>query len=49
MLILSEHVRFAGQPVAAVAAISEEIADRALGLIDVDYEELRAVLIRKKP
>ncbi len=43
MLILSEHVRFAGQPVAAVAAISEEIADRALGLIDVDYEELRAV------
>lgn len=43
MLILSDRIRFAGQPVAAVAAISEEIAEQALGLIDVDYEELPAV------
>lgn len=43
MLILSDRVRFAGQPVAAVAAISEEIAEKALGLIDVDYEELPTV------
>ncbi len=43
MLILGDHVRFAGQPVAAVAAISEAIAEAALALIDVDYEELPAV------
>jgi xanthine dehydrogenase YagR molybdenum-binding subunit len=35
-----ETVRFAGQEVAAVAAVSAEIADEALGLIAVDYEEL---------
>lgn len=33
-------VRFAGQEVAAVAAVSAEIADEALGLIAVEYEEL---------
>lgn len=43
MLILSDRIRFAGQPVAAVAAISEEIAEKALELIDVDYEELPSV------
>ncbi len=43
MLILSDTVRFAGQPVAAVAATSPEIAEQALELIDVEYEELPAV------
>jgi xanthine dehydrogenase molybdenum-binding subunit len=43
MLILSDTVRYAGQPVAAVAATSEAIAERALELIDVDYEELPTV------
>jgi xanthine dehydrogenase molybdenum-binding subunit len=43
MLILSDRVRYAGQPVAAVAATSVAIAERALELIDVDYEELPAV------
>jgi xanthine dehydrogenase molybdenum-binding subunit len=43
MLVMSETVRYAGQPVAAVAATSAEIAERALQLIDVDYEELEAV------
>ena len=37
-------VRFAGQKVAAVAADSAEIAEEALGLIDVEYEELEPVL-----
>lgn len=36
-------VRYAGEPVAAVAAISEEIAREAIDLIDVDYEELLGV------
>ena len=36
-------VRFAGQKVAAVAAESQEIAEEALLLIDVEYEELPAV------
>ena len=37
-------VRFAGEEVAAVAAISEEVARDALDLIRVDYEELPAIL-----
>lgn len=37
-------VRFAGEEVAAVAAISDEIARDALDLITVEYEELPALL-----
>jgi xanthine dehydrogenase molybdenum-binding subunit len=36
-------VRWAGDEIAAVAAESEEAAEEALGLIEVDYEELPAV------
>ena len=43
MEVLSDVVRYAGQPVAAVAATSVEIAEQALELIDVEYEELPAV------
>lgn len=35
-----DRVRFVGDPVAAVAAIDEETAERALELIDVEYEPL---------
>jgi len=38
-----EKVRCVGDEVAAVAAVSEEIAEEALKLIEVDYEELPAV------
>lgn len=38
-----ERVRFVGEPVAGVAAISEEIAERALDLIEVTYEPLEPV------
>src|SRR4030095_4716994 len=38
--LASERVRFVGEPVAAVAADSATIADEALNLIDVQYEEL---------
>jgi putative selenate reductase molybdopterin-binding subunit len=41
---LDRKVRFAGDRVAAVAAESIEIAERALELIEVEYEELPAVL-----
>ena len=37
-------VRFAGEEVAAVAAVTEEIARDALDLIRVEYEELPAIL-----
>jgi CO/xanthine dehydrogenase Mo-binding subunit len=37
-------VRFAGEEVAAVAAVSEEVARDALDLIRVEYEELPAIL-----
>jgi xanthine dehydrogenase molybdenum-binding subunit len=40
--ILDNKVRYWGEGVAAVAAVSEEIADEALDLIDVEYEELPA-------
>ncbi len=43
MLLLSDTVRYAGQPVAAVAATSTAIAEEALELIDVEYQELPAV------
>lgn len=36
-------VRYAGEAVAAVAAVSEEIAREAIDLIDVDYEELPGI------
>ena len=43
--ILAEgKVRFAGEEVAVVAAITEEIARDALDLIHVEYEELPAIL-----
>jgi len=35
-----ERVRYVGEPVAAVAADSAEIADEALSLIEVKYEEM---------
>jgi CO/xanthine dehydrogenase Mo-binding subunit len=35
-----DRVRYIGEPVAAVAAISEQIADEALDLIEVEYEPL---------
>jgi 4-hydroxybenzoyl-CoA reductase alpha subunit len=38
-----DHVRFVGDPVAAVAATSEETATAALDLIDVKYELLPAI------
>jgi CO/xanthine dehydrogenase Mo-binding subunit len=40
---LDNMVRYMGDKVAAVAAETEEIAEEALGLIDVDYEVLPAV------
>ena len=36
----ADRARFVGDPVAAVAAISEEIAEQAVELIEVEYEEL---------
>lgn len=42
--ILCKHtVRYIGDPVAAVAAATPEIAEKALELISVEYEELPAV------
>ncbi len=38
-----EKVRYIGEPVCAVAAVTEEIAEMALNYIDVEYEELPAV------
>ncbi|MFI5268019.1 MAG: xanthine dehydrogenase family protein molybdopterin-binding subunit, partial [Chloroflexota bacterium] len=38
-----DKVRFVGDPVAAVAAVDEDAATEALGLIEVEYEELPAV------
>src|SRR5512136_1011301 len=41
--LATDKVRFIGDPVAAVAATTEEIAEKALDLIEVDYEVLPAV------
>jgi len=37
-------VRYIGDVIAAVAAVNEEIAEQAVGLIDCDFEELPAAL-----
>ncbi|WP_135822105.1 xanthine dehydrogenase family protein molybdopterin-binding subunit [Halostella litorea] len=42
--VLREHVRFVGDPVAAVAAEDSETADRAARKVEVEYEELEPVL-----
>jgi CO/xanthine dehydrogenase Mo-binding subunit len=39
-----DKVRFIGEEVAAVAAVTEEIAEEAVNLIEVDYEVLPSVL-----
>jgi len=39
-----EKVRYVGEPIAVVAAINEEIAEEALDLIIVEYQQLPAVL-----
>jgi len=39
-----KKVRYVGEPIAVVAAVSQEIAEDALDLISVEYEELPAVL-----
>ena len=39
-----DKARYVGDPVAAVAAVSEEIAEKALELVEVEYEVLPPVL-----
>lgn len=41
--VFSQTVRFVGDRVAAVAAIDEQTARKAIGLIEVEYEELPAI------
>ncbi|HYA30579.1 MAG TPA: molybdopterin cofactor-binding domain-containing protein, partial [Acidobacteriota bacterium] len=43
-IVAVEKVRHVGDPVAAVAALTLDAAEEALKLIEVDYEELPAVL-----
>ena len=42
-IVAVDKVRYAGDPVAAVAAVDEATAAEALALIDIDYEDLPAV------
>ena len=42
-IVAIDKVRYVGDPVAAVAAVDEATAEEALSLIDVEYEELKAV------
>ncbi|MFC1955447.1 xanthine dehydrogenase family protein molybdopterin-binding subunit [Chloroflexota bacterium] len=46
--LVDEYARYAGDEVAAVAAVDEETAEEALALIEVDYEELTPVLNMEK-
>ncbi len=43
-IVATEKVRHVGDPVAAVAALTVDAAEEALRLIEVEYEELPAVL-----
>ena len=43
-IVALDKVRYAGDPVAAVAAVDESTAEEALALIELEYEELPAVM-----
>ncbi|MFB6222138.1 MAG: xanthine dehydrogenase family protein molybdopterin-binding subunit [Haloarcula sp.] len=43
MQVLREHVRFVGDPIAAIAAKDRDTADRAARKLSVEYRELNAV------
>ncbi|WP_054690707.1 hypothetical protein [Desulfosarcina cetonica] len=43
MILFGDVVRYVGEPVAAVAAVNEEVARMALAAIDVSYDVLPAV------
>jgi CO/xanthine dehydrogenase Mo-binding subunit len=43
-ILADDVVRFVGDKVAAVAAVTEEAAEQALSLIEVEYEELEPLL-----
>jgi 4-hydroxybenzoyl-CoA reductase subunit alpha len=47
-LLTIDKARYVGDEIAAVAAISEDIAEEALDLIEVEYEELPVVLDPEK-
>ncbi|MBZ5637142.1 MAG: molybdopterin-dependent oxidoreductase [Acidobacteriia bacterium] len=42
-ILAKDRVRYVGDEVAAVVAVDEETAEKAMSLIDVEYEELPAV------
>jgi len=42
--LAKKKVIFAGQPIAALAAVSREVAEEAIGLIEVEYENLPFVI-----
>ena len=42
-VLARDRVRFIGERVAVVAAVDPDVAEEALGLIDVEYEDLPAV------
>ena len=42
--LVTDKARYAGDPVAAVAAVTESLAEKALGYIDVDYAVLKPIL-----
>lgn len=39
-----KKVRYVGEPVAAIAAIDEDIAEEAIALIEIEYEPLKAIM-----
>jgi 4-hydroxybenzoyl-CoA reductase alpha subunit len=40
---LTDHARHVGDPVAAVVAVDEQVADEALRLVEVEYKNLRTI------
>jgi len=47
-VLAESKVRYYGEPIALVAAETEEIAERAIDLIEVDYEEMVGVFDQKE-
>ncbi|MBS3815166.1 MAG: xanthine dehydrogenase family protein molybdopterin-binding subunit [Hadesarchaea archaeon] len=47
-ILARKKVRYVGEPVAAVAADTEEIAEKAIDLIDVEYKDLEPIFNAQK-
>ena len=48
-VLAADRVRYQGEPIALVAAVTLQVAAEAAELVDVEYEDWRASSMRRAP